>query len=194
MLRPFHDSRSVVAAALLAIVQMSAQAQSAPLAPTLVVAQRAAGGSGSNVWRIGPISLNLPSAWGNPSKPSGVVWLHGSEGTAASFTVLSATEAARSSGYSILADARRGPESFARYLQWEDCQGPPERTVRSLATPTGSSALYAQCSVEARPGATATFTQVTLYSKSHLVQIQVLGNEQETARLLAALQAVSWSE
>lgn len=185
-------SRLVVAAALLAALPASTWSQPLPLAPAKVVVDRVTGLAGDGLWQVGPILLNLPTTWGNPSMRGGVARLYGPNNTAASFTVLSATEAARAAGYSAISDTQRGPDSFSRHLLWDDCEGTPERAAHSLSAPAGSYAMYAECTVEAKPGVHAAFTQVALYSRHHLVQIQVLGSREETAIFLKSLQSVRW--
>lgn len=183
-------SRLAIATTLLAALPTCTWAQSLPLAPAKVEVDRVTGLAGEGLWQVGPILLSLPTTWGNPSTRGGVAWLYGPDKTAASFTILSATEAARATGYSTIADSLRGPDSFSRHLLWDDCEGAPERTVHSLSAPAGSRAMYAECSVEARPGVHAAFTQVALYSPHHLVQIQLLGNREEISMFLKSLQFV----
>lgn len=183
---------AAVAGALLTALPTSAWSQAIPLVPTAAVVQQAVDDPGANVWRVGPLSVDLPPAWSGASQPG--PRLQGPNDTVAVVVVASTTSTARSSGYSTLADAVRGPGAFARSVQWDECEGTPDRTVHALSTPTGSRALYAQCPAASRPGVRATLTQLTLYTKNHLVQIQVLGDREETERLLAGLRAVRWRD
>lgn len=194
MLLPHSLVRFLVAAVLVAVLPTDALSESRPLLPAKVATVRLTGDVVTNTWQVGPIVIALPVTWVGQAKSSSVVWLNGPNDTAASFTVLSATASARAAGYSTLTDPRRGPDSFSRTLQWEDCEGAPTPTTQSLSAPVGTKTMYAECTVQVRPGVRAVFAQVALYSPRHLVQIQLLGNREEIKNFLRSLQAVKWKD
>ena len=168
-------------------------AQSLPLVPSKVAVELHSAGTHGKMWKIGPVLLELPETWIDASRPN-VASLKGPEGAVATFVALEATQAARDSGYSVLTDAARGPESFIKYVQWDDCEGTPKRVAKPLSVPPGTKAMFAECSVEARPGSPGVYAQVTLYSASHVVQIHVIGDSKVVAAFLRTLQRVKWNE
>ena len=190
---PLHTAftHGAVALVFLLVTAQHGSAQQLPVAPLKLAPEVQSAGADGKTWKIGPILLDLPETWADASRPN-IASLKGPEDTVANFVALEVVKSARESGYSVLGDKTRGPESFSRYVQWDDCDGRPERVVKPLSMPPGSKAMLAECNIEARPGAPGTYLQVTLYSATHVVQIHVMGDRKVIGAFLQSLKRVKW--
>jgi hypothetical protein len=189
-LRPTPPSTILaVALAVQFCILPSSAAQRMPVAPVVLrIEARAAEPSGTE-WQIGPLQLSLPSTWKNASQRS-VVVLKDSSGATAAFVALEVTPEARGSGYSVLSDAARGPDTFERSVSWDECQGADSRRLQPFELAQGQTARVATCS--AGPG--QIYAQVSLYSREHLVQILAIGPTPAVERLIAAIRAAKLGE
>jgi hypothetical protein len=190
---PLRTSLAQVAVALVLLLVSAkhVSAQQLPVAPLKLVPELQSAGALGKTWKIGPILLDLPDTWANVSRPN-IASLKGPEETVATFVALEVVKSAREGNYSVFSDKTRGPESFSKYAQWDDCDGKPERVVKPLSVPPGSKAMFAECNIEARPGAPGTYLQVTLYSATHIVQIHVMGDRKVVGAFLQSLKRVKW--
>ena len=183
----------VVALALNVGSAAPGSAQPLPLLPSQITVQLQSSGAHHTTWKIGPVLLELPKSWVDASRPN-VASLKEAEGAVATFVTLEATKAARDGGYSVLKDTARGPESFVKYVQWDDCEGTPNRVAKPLPVPPGSKAMLAECTVEGRPGSPSVYAQVTLYSANYVVQMHVIGSRKVVNAFLQRIQRIKWHE
>jgi hypothetical protein len=167
----------------------SAWAQSLPLAPMRVSVAAQNRTSEETLWKVGPLTIRLRSAWKDASK-SHSAQLAGPEDSLASFTIARVTSEALNSGYNILVDPTRGPDSFGRLpLDWTDCRGAVTPEVKELQTKSGMVGRLASCPVLLRLNTDGTFAQIAIYSRTHMANIAVVGGPRAVQDFLSALES-----